>query len=55
MSGSPQLTQSHMEHVHDMMADAMRESTGSDDHNDSDGKTPVKDTGHTYRAVMYVD
>ena len=38
MSGSPQLTHSHLEQVHDMMADAMRESTGSDSQTDSDGQ-----------------
>ena len=37
-SGSPQLSQSHMEQVHDMMADAMRESGGSDSQHSSDSK-----------------
>ncbi len=36
LSSSPQVTQSHMEQVHDMMADAMKESTGSEP--DSDGE-----------------
>ena len=38
LSGSPQLTQMHMEQVHDMMADAMQESQTSRDESDSDGK-----------------
>ena len=38
LSSSPQLTQMHMEHVHDMMADAMQESQVSQEESDSDGK-----------------
>lgn len=38
ISDSPKLTQSHMEQVHDMMADAMKESVGSDSDSSHDGE-----------------